>query len=70
MSDRVRITEFGGSRYESRPTGGTATVEAVLREHGVEPNGRRIAVNGHAAGLNTPVVLGDEVTVVPRVQGA
>ena len=69
MADTVRITEFGKARYESRLAGGTATVEDVLREHGVERGGRRVAINGHPVTSEAPVVAGDEITVVERVVG-
>ena len=69
MNDTVRLTEFGRARFESRLTGGTATVEDILREHNVERGGRRVAVNGHPAAPGAPVTVGDEITVVERVIG-
>ncbi len=70
MSKKVRITDFGNARYESEVGGDTLTVADVLHEHGVEAEGRRIAVNGHPASPSAPLVAGDELTIVPFVQGA
>ena len=69
MTDTVRITEFGKARYVSRLSGGTATVENVLRENRVERGDRRVAINGHPVTGDAPVVVGDEITVVERVVG-
>jgi sulfur carrier protein ThiS len=65
----VTMTAFGRGRYRSAWSGPGLTVADVLGEHGVEPNGRRVAVNGHGADGATTLLAGDELTVVPRVQG-
>jgi sulfur carrier protein ThiS len=65
----VTLTAFGQGRYRSKWSGTGMTVAEVLHEHGVEPDGRRVAVNGHRAGATTTLIEGDELTVVPRVQG-
>ena len=65
----VRVTAFGSGRWDVPLSAGPATVADVLRPHGVETTGRRLAKNGHPAGTGTGVLEGDEVTVVPRVMG-
>jgi sulfur carrier protein ThiS len=65
----VRVTAFGEGRRELALPGRQATVDDVLSAAGFEAKGRRVAVNGHAADARTTVREGDEVTVVPRVQG-
>lgn len=65
----VTLSTFGESRRLSRLARTPMTVEDVLKEHGVEAKGRRVAVNGHTAGLDRVVRDRDQVSVVPRVQG-
>jgi sulfur carrier protein ThiS len=65
----VNVTSFGQGTFKSRVAGGRTSVGEVLEEHGVEVEGRRIAVNGHHADASTTVLEGDQVSVVPRVQG-
>jgi sulfur carrier protein ThiS len=65
----VTMTAFGQGRYRSRWSGASMTVAEVLHEHGVAADGRRVALNGHAADGSTTLTVGDELTVVPRVQG-
>ena len=65
----VQISSFGQGRYEALLPAPEATVAAAVGQHALETQGRRIAVNGQTAGLSTPVLEGDEVTLVPRVQG-
>lgn len=67
--DEVTLTVFGDRRYTSRWPGTDLRVEDVLAEHGVDVGGRRVARNGHTADLTTVVTAGDELTLVPRVQG-
>lgn len=64
----VTVSVFGDRRYRSK-IGAATTVADLLGEHGVETRGRRVAVNGHSVGVDAPVHVGDELTVVPRVQG-
>ena len=66
---QARITAFGEGRFEFPVMSGGATVADGLRAGSVETKGRRLAVNGHPADLGTRVRPGDEVTVVPRVEG-
>ncbi|MHC4140623.1 MAG: MoaD/ThiS family protein [Planctomycetota bacterium] len=65
----IRVTAFGTGRFQYEPKDQRATVGDALRTNGVETEGRRVAVNGHPANLDADVLVGDEVTVVPRVQG-
>ena len=65
----VSVTSFGQGRFEATLPAEGATVAAVLELHGLETQGRRLAVNGRTAGAGTSVLEGDEVTLVPRVQG-
>jgi sulfur carrier protein ThiS len=65
----VTLSTFGDGRRLSCLSRRPMTVEDVLREHGVHPEGRRVAVNGHTAGLDRVVQDRDQVSVVPRVQG-
>ncbi len=67
--DEVTLTVFGDRRYTSLWPGTDLRVEDVLAEHGVDVGGRRVARNGHAADPTTIVTAGDELTLVPRVQG-
>ncbi len=64
----VTLSTFGEGRRHSRLSP-PMTVAELLAEHGVESNGRRVAVNGNVAGLDDLLKSEDEVTVVPRVQG-
>ena len=68
-ASRVRITTFGEGRHEFAVMNGAATVGDGLRAGSIETKGRRLAVNGHPADLGTRIRPGDEVTVVPRVEG-
>lgn len=65
----VTLTVFGDRRYTTTWPGTDLTVQDVLSEHGLDVGGRRVAKNGHAADLTTIVTAGDELTLVPRVQG-
>ena len=65
----VTVTSFGEGRFDARVPMHAATVAAVLESVGVEARGRRLALNGHSAAATVGVVEGDQVTVVPRVQG-
>jgi sulfur carrier protein ThiS len=65
----IGITAFGTGRFQHEPGEGRTTVADAMRAHGVQTEGRRVAVNGHPASLDADVLVGDEVTVVPRVQG-
>ena len=69
MAGAVTVTSFGQGRYEFLLPQSGATVGEALRQFGVEPNGRRVALNGHPADAGTGVLEGDEVTVVPKVHG-
>ena len=75
MSDSVRgetrgiLVDLRDGRFDVPLPAGPATVADVLRPHGVEAAGRRLAVNGKPAGLGTGVLEGDEVSLVPRVMG-
>jgi len=65
----VTLTAFGEGRRLSRLARTPMTVEDVLKQHGVQAKGRRVAVNGHSVGLDRVVQDRDQVSVVPRVQG-
>ena len=65
----VTLSVFGDRRYSMLWPGTNLTVADVLSETGVDPGGRRVAKNGHSAGVDTVVLPGDELTLVPRVQG-
>ena len=65
----VTLSVFGDRRYTTRWPGTDLAVADVLSEHGVDVGGRRLAKNGHRADLTTVVTAGDELTLVPRVQG-
>ena len=65
----VRITAFGAGRFQFHPLVEGATVADALRAHSVQAEGRRVAINGHPTRLDAGVREGDELTVVPRVQG-
>jgi len=65
----VTVTAFGEGRYHSRWREPAMSVADVLGDHGLTANGRRVALNGHRVDLATPVVVGDELTLIPRVQG-
>lgn len=65
----VTLSTFGVGRTVSRVSHPSMTVSDVLNEHGVDVEGRRIAVNGHNADLDSIVRERDQLTVVPRVQG-
>ena len=65
----VRVTSFGKGAFQFPMSDGRATVGEALRAHSVDVGMRRLAVNGHPAGVATPIEVGDEVTVVPKVQG-
>ena len=64
QSATVRITAFGQGQFECVLPEDATSIGAALAEHAVETEGRRIAINGNPAGLETPVVQGDEVTVM------
>ena len=66
--EAVTLTAFGHGRFESS-VAPDMTVSDVLREHGVQTNGHRVALNGHGATLDTPVKEQDQLTVIPRVVG-
>lgn len=63
------LSVFGGGKYRSKVSRTGTTVAEILGEHGVTANGRRLALNGHTTGTDSPVHQGDELTLVPRVQG-
>jgi sulfur carrier protein ThiS len=65
----VRVTSFGEGRQVVRLPRREATVGMALQEAGVEPTGRRVALNGHPVSTGVGVLEDDELTVVPRVQG-
>jgi len=69
MQTGVRIEAFGQGSYFLPTLEKSSTVGEVLGALGVAVQGRRVARNGHAADLGSSVMEGDEVTVVPRVQG-
>lgn len=65
----VRVTSFGEGRKTVRAPAEGSTVGSVLNTAGVDSGRRRVALNGHPVSLGTGVLEGDEITVVPRVQG-
>ena len=65
----VTLSVFGDGRYVTTWPGTELTVADVLAEHGVDVGGRRVAKNGITSGVDAVVRPGDELTLVPRVQG-
>jgi sulfur carrier protein ThiS len=65
----VTLSVFGAGRHRSRISGSGMTVSDVLREHDVKPDGYRLARNGNPATTTEIVREGDELTLVPRIQG-
>jgi hypothetical protein len=68
-TETVTLSVFGAGKYRSRVQGSRTTAGDVLREHGVKPGAHRLARNGHTTTSEALVVEGDELTLVPRVQG-
>jgi sulfur carrier protein ThiS len=66
---KVTLTVFGDRRYTTTWPGTHMTVAEVLARHNVDVGGRRLAKNGHLVAADAVVVPGDELTIVPRVQG-
>lgn len=65
----VRLIDYGRGQQELELPGGRANLDEVLRRRGVSTAGRRVAINGSPAGPGAEVVEGDQVSVIPRVQG-
>ncbi|MGQ0720969.1 MAG: MoaD/ThiS family protein [Candidatus Eiseniibacteriota bacterium] len=65
----VTLSVFGAERRRARVSEPSMTIGDVLRGHGVEPGEHRLARNGNPATATEPVREGDELTVVPRIQG-
>ena len=60
MQNVARITAFGEGRYDAAVPAGGTPLGALLEAHGIEPDGRRLAINGHPAGTGSTVLEGDD----------
>ena len=65
----VRILEFGRTQHETEISEKGVTLGELLNEFGVQTRGRRVAINGRPAGGTDRVQEGDQISVLPRVQG-
>ncbi len=69
QSVAVHVTAFGQGKYDVDVPPASAVVGAVLARAGVDASERRVAVNGSSASMDASVIEGDEITIMPRVEG-
>ena len=66
---QITVMSFGEGRRQLLVEPAEATIGEIIRKIGIDPNRRRIAVNGKKAVGTTTVEEGDLVTFVPKVVG-
>ncbi len=66
---QITVMSFGEGRRELLVEPAEATIGEIIRKIGIDPNCRRIAVNGKKVVGTTTVEEGDLVTFVPKVVG-